>query len=296
MKNKTTQIIIIIAITTLLTIVYLAYKKGDENVEIDGGVVKDHILKGYSENIKSKEINFFEYQGYGFHIICEKNENTIHIYAKGGTSINRDGKYFNLDYNTKNQNLLNELQKTVEKYNISKNNGYEHEVAGLPEGLGDKISIKYESGEKIWKYSNQSPNLSEEASNAIYKIFQKDSKDNNLDFTSEGSNTSLYNDATKEYVQGTWKGTHFGKEYKIIFNENNIKIYEDNILTDDIEYTIIEGNIVPNKLKEGIVTPKDRYDYEEFKTISTINKKNDFTIVAYFMKDSYSTCDLLKQN
>ncbi|MBR3362975.1 MAG: hypothetical protein IKG40_03515 [Bacilli bacterium] len=295
MKNKNIQIIIIAVIIILITIVYLSIKKGENKMEIDGGIVKNQILKGYSENINSKEITYFEYQGYGFQVSCELNNNILHIKSKGGNSSKRDESYFKLDYNSKNKNLLKELQTIIEKYKISKNNGYEYEVAGLPEGLGDTISVTYKTGEKIWKYSNQTPTINEETSNAIYKAFHKDAKNNSLDFTSKGSNTLLYDDATNDYLQGTWKGIHFGKEYKVVFNENNIKIYEDNVLTDDVEYTIVQGNIVPNKLKEGIENPKDRYDYEEFKTISTISKKNDFTLVTYFMKDSYSTCDLIKQ-
>ncbi|MBR3162391.1 MAG: hypothetical protein IKF19_06650 [Bacilli bacterium] len=295
-KTNRIYILLLIVIIILIGIIIFHFKKGDNKMDIiDGGVVRRGRLKGYEEIIKSKDIISFEYHKDGFHASCKLDNDTLQVTSKGGNYNNRDGTYFVLNYSAQDKTLLKKLQYIIDKHNISKDNGYENEVAGLPAGLGDNISVIYESGEKIWKYSNQSPTLSKEASNEIYETFHKYAKDNGYDFTSKGSNVALYDDADKNYVQGTWEGTHFGKKYTIIFKDNNIKIYEDDKLTDNCEYKIIEGNIVVNKLKKGVYDPKDRYDYEEFSVISTIKKKNDFTMVAYFMKDSYSTCDLLKQ-
>ena len=270
-------------------------KKNEDNNElVDGGVVKDGRLPGYSEKINSKNIIKFEYNG-DFKVSCELMDNVLHVTAKGGNSYNRDGTYFKLDYVAKDKNLLVYLQNIIDRYDISKNNGYEHETAGLPAGLGDSISVLYETNEKIWKYSNQSPTISEEAKEAIYDAFKNNARENNLDFTSDGSNTTLYDDATIEYLQGTWKGTHFGREYTVTFNNENVTIYEDNNLIDNVVYKIVEGRIVQNKLKEGKTNSKDYHDYEEFSVISIMAKKNDFTLTAYFMKNSYSTCDLIKQ-
>ena len=38
------------------------------------------------------------------------------------------------------------------------------------------------------------------------------------DFTSEGSNVKLFDDPDEEYVQGTWKGKHFGDDIEVTFN------------------------------------------------------------------------------
>ena len=116
-----------------------------------------------------------------------------------------------------------------------------------------------------------------------------------MDFNSEKSNVELYNDATKEYVQGTWNGKHFGSEYKVVFEGTKIKIYKDGKLTDEGWYRIIDGDIVNNKPKKGVTIPKDRTDFEEFSDISVMRKKNDFTMTMYFMKNSYSTDDLIKE-
>ena len=295
-RNKI--IIIIISIILIIIIGIFVYKKlkgGEVMPEVDGGVVKDGRIPGYEEVIKSKEIVKFEYYNGEFSVSCELKDNVLNVKSKGGNRSQRDGTYFILDYNAKDNTLLDKLQSIIDKYNLSKNNGYTHEVAGLPEGCGDRISVRYKSGENIWKSNNQAPTMSEEATKEIYNAFHECAKDNNLDFNSKGSNVLLYDDADIDYLQGTWIGKHFGKEYKVVFENNHVKIYEENKLTDDTNYIIIEGDVITDKVKDGITEPKDRFDYEEFKTISIMKKKNDFTIVAYFMKESYSTCDLLKQ-
>ena len=187
------------------------------------------------------------------------------------------------------------MQSLIEKHNISINNGLEDEVEGLPVGYGGTIEIEYATGEKIYKHSNQIEIITPEAEKEIYELFHETAKKNKLDFTSKSSNVQLYDDATEDYLQGIWLGNHFGKKYKIEIVKNHIKIYCDDKLTDDIDYIIIEGYIVPNKLKKGAASPKDHYDYEEYSDISTIAKKNEILIVAYFTKESYSTMELLKE-
>ncbi len=262
---------------------------------VEGGTVRDNKLDGYEDIIKSKDIVYFEYECGEFKVSCELKGNELNIKSKGGYSNKRDGKYFKLDYNTKELTILKELQTIIDKYNLSKDNGYEHEVAGLPEGLGGTLSVRYKSGEKIWRYDNQSNIIDEQAEKEIYEVFHKSAINNNLDFNSEKSNVELYNDATKEYVQGTWNGKHFGSEYKVVFEGTKIKIYKDGKLTDEGWYRIIDGDIVNNKPKKGVTIPKDRTDFEEFSDISVMRKKNDFTMTMYFMKNSYSTDDLIKE-
>ena len=92
----------------------------------------------------------------------------------------------------------------------------------------------------------------------------------------------LYDDATVEFLQGSWKGTHFGDTILVEFIDNNIKIFVNDKLSDDTKYIINEGSIKEETNKE-------------FSGISSIRKKNDILLTAYFVGDSYSTCDLLKQ-
>ena len=298
MKDNFKIFMFMFLIIGLATLGYF-WKGNDNNMKkenIDGGVVKDNILPGYSDVIKSKEIVKFEYTTGDYYLSCEFKNNELHVVSRGGYSNERDGSYFKLGYNASNNTLLNDLQEIIDKYSISKDNGYEHETAGLPAGLGDSIMVLYSSGEKIWKYSNQFHTITNEASDAIYEAFRKCARDNNLDFDSLNSTEVLYDDADINYLQGSWKGTHFGREYIVKFYNNYVKIYENGKLIDDTKYTIINGYVVPNKIKENIKNPVNYHDYEEFSLISTMAKKNDFTLTAYFMKDSYSTCDLIKEN
>ena len=251
-------------------------------------------LDGYSEEIKSNEITSFEYSCGEFRVSAVKEEDGIHIYSNGGTSYRRDGKYFILKY-IYNENVMERIIELVNKYNLSRNNGYVVQVNGLPEGLGDYLNVKYASLESIYKTSNQCRMLSDEEKAAIYELFHIFALENGLDFNSAGSNVQLYDDADLEYLQGTWKGKHFGDEFIVEFKDSHVKITKNGKLDDDCDYTIYEGCIRTNKLKDGVSEATSDYDYEEFNTISCMRKKNSFTIVAYFMKESYSTCDLLKQ-
>lgn len=252
-------------------------------------------LDGYSDVIKSKEITSFEYTCGDFSVSAKVEEDGIHITSRGGYSTHRDGKYFILNY-IYNGDVMERIGELIDKYNLSINNGYTVHVNGLPEGLGDYLNVKYASDEAIYKVSNQCRMNSDEIVNAIYELFHSFAIENGLDFNSEGSNVLLYDDADCEYLQGTWKGKHFGDEFIVEFNGNHVKIYKDGKLDDDCDYNIYEGNIRTNKLKDGVSEATCENDYEEFNTISCMRKKNSFTIVAYFMKKSYSTCDLLKQD
>jgi len=271
----------------------VAVRIRNSRMVVDGGVVKNWRLKGYNEEIKSNKIVSFSYEGSGFKVSCELKNNNLHILSTGNYINEKDDSDFSIEYNTEDLSFLDKLQEIVKEYNISLNNGYEYEVAGLPPGYGDKISVIYDSGEKIWKYSNQTNTIKTEAIDAIYNAFYDLAKANGHDFISNSSVT--LNDDENESLDGTWKGTHFGSEYKVVFNDKNIKIYKDGELTDDTEYTIIDGKIVKNQLKEGKTEAKSRYDYEEFSEISVLSKRNSFTIVMYFMKDSYSIGNLIKE-
>ena len=193
------------------------------------GATNERYLEGYNESIKSNNIISFKYDCSNFRVSCELIDNKLHITSTGGNGSTRDGTAFKLDYNTDNKELLKDLQNIVTKYNLSKNNGHVLEVNGLPSGLGDMLSITYDTKEKIYHYSNQYHTVIDEAANEIYRVFHKTALNNNYDFTTEKSNQVIYDDATEDYLQGKWKGTHFGSEIITIFEKNHIKIYVDNI-------------------------------------------------------------------
>ena len=269
--------------------------KDKEEVVLDGEVTEKY-LDGYNKIIQSKDIIHFEYETGEYKLFCEKKEDKLQIKSEGGYSNERDGSYFKLDYLIDDFNILEQLQKIIESNDITKNNGYYQYVAGLEPIYGDTLKVTYKSNEEIYISSNQFHTIEDKISSKFYKLFLEEAKKNGYDFNSEKSNVKLYDDAKVEFLQGTWKGEHFGDSIEVVIKENHIKIYINNKITDDTEYTIIQGSIRQKQLKDNIEVAKDEYDYKEFEGVSSLRKKNEIMLVAYFTKDSYSTADLLKEN
>lgn len=257
-----------------------------------GGRHESH-MEGLVDEIKSKDIVSFMYSG-EFYLGANKENGIVHIYTMGGGKYNkRDGSYFIVKYDTEDDSIFNKLQEVIDKYQVSRNNGYCLHVDGLPGGIGDNIDVKYSSNERIYKISNQAPTISQEAAKEFYDIFHEYVKKEGFDFTSEGSNVQLFDDADEEYLQGTWKGKHFGYDIEVTFKDNKVTIkVDDKVVEENTEYIIKDGFVQKNKLLEG----KDgstKYDYEDFEGVNSFAKKNWFTMTAYFTKESYSTCDLM---
>jgi uncharacterized protein YxjI len=251
-------------------------------------------LEGYTDEIKSKDINSFDYGGTKAGLYAAKKDGKVLVTATGGGDTRRrEGKYFRIKLETDDYSIFNDLQEVVDKYEISRGNGYCVHVDGLPSGIGDRVHIEYESGEKIYKVSNQSLTISFDAADAIYDTFLKYVRKHGCDFTSAGSNQQLYDDADMEYVQGTWKGTHFGREVVATFDKDHITITIDGKVTDDnVPFIIFDGCVTSSNLQEGKTEAYDENDYDYLNGVSHFRKKNWFTMTAYFMQDSYSTCDM----
>ena len=248
-------------------------------------------LDGYKDEIESKDLTIFEYYNTKFHMHCELKDDRLYLSSTGGYSTNRDGKYFIVRFDTDDLDLLPKLQDIIDKYQLYKNNGYTCHVDGIPE-CGDYFSAEYKSGEKIYHVSNQFPTVGGEAQQDIFNTFHRFVHKHGFDFTSEGSNVQLYDDADVDYVQGTWTGKHFGREIVATFDKDHVTITVDGKETDNCKYTIYEGHVITDKLIDPNKEVTDYHDYEYFNGVSIFSKKNYFTMTAYFMGDSYSTCDM----
>lgn len=260
---------------------------------IDGGRHESQ-LKECKESIKSKKIVSFSYVGTDYVVSAKKEGNKNHIYASGGEKENRrDGSYFIIKYDTEDDSIFKKLQNVIDENNEIHGNGHCTTVDGLPAGIGDTLNVLYDSGEKLYKYSNQFLTVSQNSVKKFYDIFHEFVKKDGYDFNSAGSNVKLYDDPDEKYVQGTWKGKHFGDELEVSFNGNKVTIVLNGKIIDEEEYTIFEGVIVSNKLRDGIEQATSYHDYEFFKEISHMTKNNWFTITAYFVENSYSTCNLM---
>ncbi len=252
-------------------------------------------LPGYNDKIRSKSITFFMYSNPKFKLGCELDAvGNLHIYAMGGNILDRDGTGFSLNYISKKKDILKNLLEIIKKQKVSHNNGYILEVEGISNNLGDTISVKFKSDEKIYKSSNKFHTISEEAIQLIYDAFHQNAIDNGFDFTTEKSNVKLYDDATEQFLQGRWIGQYLGKNYIVDFVGNSIKIYCDGLLTDDNHYFIIRGSVRQEKKKPNVQIPSSEYDFEEFNGISSFKKKNETTLLGYFSNDN-ATIDLIRQ-
>ena len=134
--------------------------------------------------------------------------------------------------------------------------------------------------------------------NAVNKLTEEETRkmDGSIfNSLSDEVQQEIYDDATVDYLQGTWSGTHFNDNIKVVFNNNHVKIYVNDKITDDVDYVIFNGNVRVNKLVKDIKVANSEYDYEMFNGVAAFKKKNDILLTAYFTKNDYSTCELLKE-
>ena len=269
---------------------------GAANMQDCCGARHESVDENAPKTIQSDELISFCFSDRQISCSCEISDGVLNVSASGGNSSRRDGTRFCLRYSSCTTFLLGKLNSIIKKYDLARNNGYHCTVDGLPGGCGDSIKAEYKSGEKLYMNSNQTPTVDSGAAEEIYDAFHDDALKNGLDLNTAGSNVRLYDDADVKYLQGKWKGRHFGREIVLIFTGITVKIFVDGKMTDNCEYTIFEGCVRKNKLKEGRNKAQSEHDYEEFDGCSCMKKKNQFTLTGYFLKTSYSTCDLYKQD
>lgn len=259
--------------------------------ELCGGGRHESQIEGLKEKIESKDIKLFSYTGTDFALLAEKANDKVKIQATGGGKYNRrDGSYFVIKYETDDKSIFEKLQEVIEKEKVSLNNGLCLTIDGLPAGIGDTINVEYASDEKIYKHSNQSITITPTAIQSFYEIFHEFVKKYGYDFSSNGSNVKLFDDADHDYVQGTWKGKHFGSDIEVTFEDNVVTIKVDGKITDEkVEYIIIDGSIRKKQVKED----SSKNNYEEFEGVQSFSKKNWFTITAHFYNGASSSCDLM---
>lgn len=67
--------------------------------------------------------------------------------------------------------FMTKLEDIVSEYNLAQHNGYSHRVSGLPDMYGERIDIKYASGESIYASDNQSGFISMDAMVELIELF-----------------------------------------------------------------------------------------------------------------------------
>jgi hypothetical protein len=224
--------------------------------------------------------------------LVKNPDGTVTVEARGGSlypTARRNGLTFHVRFTAPDRDYTARLQDLVVRRSLIRNNGLVVHTYGLPSGDGDRLSVKYDSGEYIYRRINTGPLLDYDTAFEIYDLFRTMTRDQGLDFNTKGSNVQLYDDATEEFLQGTWKGTHFGNECTVIFTGNHVRIYYGGKLTDDADYVIDEGWIVPADQNGG----KDRL---RFQGVAVMSKKNSFTLSGTVLRNkASSTFDLRRQ-
>lgn len=249
------------------------------------------------ENIESEEMTSFYLSRDGEYSLKAEvqDDGKIRVNSLGGNEYERDGTRFTLDYVTADGELMEKLQALVKEYSLSKDNGHTETVGGLPFGIGETVSVEYESGEYIYRSSNQSRILDDEEAWMFYALFREDARANGYDFTTEDSQF-FYDDADEEFLQGTWTGKHFGTDVEVTFTGNHVVIVYGGEVTDDVDYVIIEGSIRPDILRDEPAGNRPEDDYEKFNGIESMRKAYDFMLTAYSMRGgAYSTFELLRK-
>ena len=109
--------------------------------------------------------------------------------------------------------VFDELQKVVEEYKFIKENGRHHYTHGLPENFGGSITVKYQTGERIFFEDNQSPILTPKAGEAIVNALRGylDSPQKTKVLSSEEL-TELLKSVEDKYP--AWRAQHFAKIYQ----------------------------------------------------------------------------------
>ena len=265
------------------------YGGDTQNIPVCGGRTEEQ-LPGYRDEIQSQEITAFRFDGASFHVSCVlQADGKLHVTSRGGDVYARNNSAFKLDYVTQDDGFLSALNDMILHHHMALHNGHTVYVAGLPEGYGDTLSVTYASGEKIFKSSNQTPTVSDAASQGIYNIFRSLAQRSGYDFTTDKSTTQLYDDADVAFLQGKWKGEHFGREVMAVFTGRHVQIWRDGELTDDTDYVIVNGRVKPDKLREKPLGDSPESAYEDFVGVTSIQKSNSFTLSVYVYRNKSSS-------
>lgn len=248
-----------------------------------GGRTEEYI-KGLHDDIEITEILSFSFERQGDYTFKVSEEDGMyHVESSGMSRFGRDGTEFVLDYMTDGK-LVEKLREICIKYELSKDNGHTIHVAGLPPCGGETIDVRFKSGDRIYRSSNQGSMVPKDAFHEIFDAFRSDAKKHNFDFTTDKSMIN-YDDADYTYLQGTWTGTHFGKHVYVEFIGENVTIMIDGKTTDKCKWQVVDGRVIPDNGEK----------YPKFNGMSCMTKYMANGLTAHFYENkSSSTASLMR--
>lgn len=152
------------------------------------------------------------------------------------------GTKFNIEFTT-DLGVLGELQLLIDRLNLGKYNGISKGVQGVHPQCATRLSVKYDSGERILASDNAGPILLTQESFELYEFFQAlAKKDNPMHMYSDEEFRQIMSD-----LNGTFKTADNSKT--IILKSHYIDIFEGDNLTDHSYFYII-ANVLYSSYSE----------------------------------------------
>ena len=154
--------------------------------DIDGGVVTRNSGEDSPKVIKSTEIISFDCElSFISAVFDEESEFEGKVYKMSAT-LEDDTVKGKIDWHDRSGSgdksefetdisFMVKLQEIVSKYDLAKHNGYTRRVSGLPDMYGERIDIKYVSGESIYAHDNQDGFLPMDALLELIELFNEKS-------------------------------------------------------------------------------------------------------------------------
>ena len=150
--------------------------------DIDGGVVKRISGDDAPKVIESEDIVSFDCElSFIAAVFNGESEHDGRVY-KLSAVLQDDRVKVKIDWRDRSgkgekreseadSSFMRRLHGAVHRHDLAKHNGYYHSVSGLPYMYGDRIDIKYASGESIYAFDNQSSFLSVDAAVELTELF-----------------------------------------------------------------------------------------------------------------------------
>lgn len=147
-----------------------------QEIFIDEGVVEDRSDEHASKEIKSDKLNYFYMElhntrgRYSFlELTCTPDADKIYC---NSTVTPMGSKDFREDFFEASRSIFQDLCSVCTKYNLALINGHNLLMHGASQEQFTSLIVKFESGEMISVYDNNSCLLSEECVEELLQIFK----------------------------------------------------------------------------------------------------------------------------
>lgn len=168
MKRKAFWILTLVVCAIALWIFYSLHQGG-------GKVGERHVSRGRlsAKTIRSDTITSFEYtRGMAYDFLAERTEDgTLHVKIDLMEPYEMQANR-KVDYESTDLSLLTNLEKVIREHGLSQKNGDTVVVDGLPLGYGERLKVKYDTGEELFTRSNESYIFSDEIADAFCQFFK----------------------------------------------------------------------------------------------------------------------------